>query len=72
MSAPRNARAALPLSPPRTFVRFVHDLVRDAVEAGLGTPSRVRLHRRAAAAVEAAAGGRVEVCLADLASRPLR
>jgi DNA-binding CsgD family transcriptional regulator len=47
--------------------RFVHDLVRDAVEAGLATPDRVRLHRGAAAAVEAAAGGRVEPWLADLA-----
>jgi DNA-binding NarL/FixJ family response regulator len=47
--------------------RFVHDLVRDAVEAGLRTPDRVRLHRSAAAAVEAAAGGRVETHLADLA-----
>ena len=37
------------------------------MEAGLGTPDRVRLHRSAAAAVEAAAGGRVETHLADLA-----
>jgi len=41
--------------------------VRDAVEAGLSTPDRVRLHRGPAAAVEAAASGRVEPWLADLA-----
>jgi DNA-binding CsgD family transcriptional regulator len=33
--------------------RFVHALVRDAIEAGLGSPERVRLHRRAAGALEA-------------------
>jgi len=55
-----------PLDPPVDH-RFVHDLVRDAVEASLGTPERVRLHRSAAAAVEAAAAGRVEPWLADLA-----
>ena len=32
--------------------RFVHALVRDAIEAGLGTPERLRLHRRAAEALE--------------------
>jgi len=47
--------------------RFVHDLVRDAVEAGLATPERIRLHRAAAAALEAGAGGRVEAHLSDLA-----
>src|SRR3712207_8811480 len=32
--------------------RFVHDLVREAVEAGLSTPDRVGLHRRAADNIE--------------------
>ncbi|WP_448627121.1 helix-turn-helix transcriptional regulator [Geodermatophilus sp. URMC 64] len=32
--------------------RFVHDLVREAVEAGLSMPDRVRLHRSAAEAIE--------------------
>ena len=32
--------------------RFAHPLVRDAVERGLGTPERARLHRLAAEAVE--------------------
>jgi DNA-binding CsgD family transcriptional regulator len=47
--------------------RFVHDLVRDAVEAGLGTADRVRLHRAAADAVEAHYAGRIEPHLSDLA-----
>ena len=55
-----------PLATPETF-RFVHDLVRDAVEAGLGTPDRVLLHRAAADALEAGAAGPVGDHLADLA-----
>jgi DNA-binding CsgD family transcriptional regulator len=47
--------------------RFVHDLVRDAVEAGLGTPQRVRLHRSAAEAIEASGAGTPDRSLADLA-----
>jgi predicted ATPase len=31
---------------------FVHALVRDAIEDGLGTPERLRLHRRAAEVIE--------------------
>ena len=33
--------------------RFAHDLVRDAIVAGLGSEQRVTLHRRAAEAIEA-------------------
>jgi DNA-binding CsgD family transcriptional regulator/tetratricopeptide (TPR) repeat protein len=47
--------------------RFVHDLLRDAVEAGLGTPERVGLHRRAAEVIEQLYAGRLEPHLSDLA-----
>lgn len=47
--------------------RFVHALVRDAIEAGLGTPERVRLHRMAAEVVEHFYGGRLDQHLFDLA-----
>lgn len=47
--------------------RFAHPLVRDAIEAGLGTPERVRLHRLAAEAVEQAYGDRLGSHLFDLA-----
>ncbi len=47
--------------------QFVHALVRDAIEAGLPTSMRVRLHRRAAEAVEEAYAGRLEPHLFDLA-----
>jgi DNA-binding CsgD family transcriptional regulator/tetratricopeptide (TPR) repeat protein len=47
--------------------RFVHDLVRDAVEAGIDPAERVRLHRRAADAVERMHTGRLEPHLSDLA-----
>ena len=47
--------------------RFVHDLVRDAVEAGLAAAERVRLHRSAADAVERLHAGRLEPHLSDLA-----
>lgn len=47
--------------------RFVHDLVRDAVESGVSGPDRVRLHRRAAAAVEHVHAGRLEPHLSELA-----
>jgi DNA-binding CsgD family transcriptional regulator len=46
---------------------FVHDLVRDAVEAGLAAAERVRLHRLAAEAVERVHAGRLEPHLSDLA-----
>jgi DNA-binding CsgD family transcriptional regulator len=47
--------------------RFSHDLVRDAVEAGLDTTERVRLHRRTAAAIEEVYAGQIDVHLSDLA-----
>ncbi len=47
--------------------RFVHDLVRDAVVAGLSAAQRVRLHRSAADAVERLHAGRLEPHLSDLA-----
>ena len=47
--------------------RFVHVLVRDAIEAGLGTAERVQLHRSAAEAVEELYAGRLEPHLSDLA-----
>jgi DNA-binding CsgD family transcriptional regulator len=47
--------------------RFVHDLVRDAVEAGLPAPARVVLHRRAARAIESVYAGRLEPHLSELA-----
>ena len=45
----------------------MHDLVRDAVEAGLAAAERVRLHRSAADAVERMHAGRLEPHLSDLA-----
>lgn len=47
--------------------RFAHALVRDAVEAGLATAERVRLHGIAAQAVEEFYAGRLEPHLSDLA-----
>lgn len=47
--------------------RFTHDLVREAVEAGLATPERVRLHRSAAEALEHRYGNRLGPVLFDLA-----
>ncbi len=47
--------------------RFLHVLVRDAIEAGLGTAERVQLHRSAAEAVEELYAGRLEPHLSDLA-----
>ncbi|WP_156067736.1 helix-turn-helix transcriptional regulator [Pseudonocardia halophobica] len=47
--------------------RFVHPLVRDAVEAGLPGGERVRLHRAAVDAILRHAGDRVDPHLADLA-----
>ncbi len=47
--------------------RFVHVLVRDAIEAGLGSAERVQLHRSAAEAVEELYADRLEPCLSDLA-----
>ena len=46
---------------------FVHDLVREAIEVGLPTPERVRLHRRAAQAIQNAYAGRIAPHLFDLA-----
>jgi DNA-binding CsgD family transcriptional regulator len=46
---------------------FAHALVRDAIEAGLPTSERVRLHRRAAEAIEETYAGRLEPHLFDLA-----
>jgi predicted ATPase len=47
--------------------RFAHVLLRDAIEAGLGTAERVQLHRSAAEAVEVLYAGRLEPHLSDLA-----
>jgi DNA-binding CsgD family transcriptional regulator len=47
--------------------RFTHALVRDAVEAGLPTAERVRLHRAAAETIESVHAGRIEPHLSDLA-----
>ncbi|WP_188111351.1 helix-turn-helix transcriptional regulator [Nocardioides antri] len=47
--------------------QFVHALVRDAIEAGLPTPERVRLHHRAALAIEEVYAGQLELHLFDLA-----
>lgn len=47
--------------------RFVHALIRDAIEAGLGTSERVRLHRGAAEALEKVYLGRLGPRLFDLA-----
>jgi DNA-binding CsgD family transcriptional regulator len=47
--------------------RFPHALVRDAIEAGLGTAERVRLHRRAAEAIENLYAGQLDEHLFDLA-----
>ncbi len=48
-------------------LRFTHALFRDAIEAGLPTTERVRLHRSAAASIEKAYAGRLEPHLFDLA-----
>ena len=47
--------------------RFVHALVRDAVEAGLPTGERVRLHRAAVEAIERLYSDRLDPHLSDLA-----
>jgi DNA-binding CsgD family transcriptional regulator len=47
--------------------QFSHALVRDAIEAGLPTSERVRLHRCAAEAIAEAHAGRLEPHLFDLA-----
>ncbi|MDQ3646511.1 MAG: AAA family ATPase, partial [Actinomycetota bacterium] len=47
--------------------RFVHALIRDAIEDGLRTSERVRLHRRAAETMEHADPGRSSSRLFDLA-----
>jgi DNA-binding CsgD family transcriptional regulator len=53
--------------PAPTDHQFTHALVRDAIEAGLPTSERVRMHRSAAEAIEQAYGGRLESHLFDLA-----
>jgi DNA-binding CsgD family transcriptional regulator/tetratricopeptide (TPR) repeat protein len=47
--------------------RFVHVLIRDAIEAALGAAERVQLHRSAAEAVEELYAGHLEPHLSDLA-----
>ncbi|MGH3528882.1 MAG: ATP-binding protein [Pseudonocardiaceae bacterium] len=47
--------------------RFVHVLIRDAIEAGLGAAERVQLHRSAAEAVEELYAGHLEPRLSGLA-----
>lgn len=47
--------------------RFVHVLIRDAIEAGLGAAERVQLHQSAAEAVEELYAGHLEPRLSDLA-----
>lgn len=47
--------------------RFTHALVRDAVEARISLPERVRLHRAAAEAIEQTYGGQIDARLPDLA-----
>jgi len=47
--------------------QFVHALVRDAIEAGLPTPERVRLHHRTAVAIEEVYAGQLELHVFDLA-----
>ncbi|MGH3918621.1 MAG: ATP-binding protein [Pseudonocardiaceae bacterium] len=47
--------------------RFVHVLIRDAIEAEMGTVERVQLHWSAAEAVEERYAGRLEPRLSDLA-----
>lgn len=62
------ARAGLVESPATAAeYRFSHDLVREAVEAGLATPERVRLHRSAAEALERLYSNRLGPRLFDLA-----
>ncbi len=48
-------------------LRFAHAVIRDAIEAGLGTPERVRLHRRAAQAIEEFYADRLDPHVFDLA-----
>jgi DNA-binding CsgD family transcriptional regulator len=47
--------------------QFVHALVRDAIETGLPTPERVRLHYRAALSIEEVYAGQLGPHLFDLA-----
>jgi ATP/maltotriose-dependent transcriptional regulator MalT len=55
-----------PAGTPGRF-RFVHDLVRDAIEAGLGAAAKVRLHRMAAEGIERYYAGRLDPHLSELA-----
>lgn len=55
------------LPSPAGHYRFVHALVRDAIEVSLGTPERVRLNRLAAEALEQLYGDRLEPHLFELA-----
>lgn len=61
------AAAGLIATRGRGHHRFLHDLIREAIEAGLAGDERVRLHSSAAAAVERLHAGRLEPHLSDLA-----
>lgn len=61
------AAGFLEVGPAPAEHQFTHALVRDAIEAGLPTSERVRLHRSAAEAIEQVYGGRLESHLFDLA-----
>jgi DNA-binding CsgD family transcriptional regulator/tetratricopeptide (TPR) repeat protein len=61
------AAAGLLVALPSAGHQFLHDLVREAVEAGLPAAVRVHLHRRAADALERAHAGQLEPHLSELA-----
>jgi DNA-binding CsgD family transcriptional regulator len=61
------AAGLVEVSPAPATYRFLHALVRDAIEAGLGTAERVRLHRGAAEAIEKLYAGQLNDHLFDLA-----
>jgi DNA-binding CsgD family transcriptional regulator len=61
------AAGLLVAGPVQDEYQFTHALIRDAVEAGLPTAARVRLHRRAADVIQHAHAGMLEPHLFDLA-----
>lgn len=61
------ASGLIEITPSPRELRFAHALIRDAVEAGMSTPERVLLHRRAAEAVEQLYGDGIGPHLFDLA-----
>lgn len=69
IAADEEARAAglLEPGPGPGDARFVHALVRDAVEAGLAPKERAGLHAAGAAALEEVHAGRLEPVLSDIA-----